>query len=348
MKNQIRDTNRSGKLVEYIRGKIVSGEWSPGMKLPVRKHFEKDFGAANTVQSAFSVLLAEGFLTAAPRVGTCVSTHPPHLNRIGIAIARNENEVRYWQELVNAARAVAAERGMELEIYRNLASSAPEWERLQNDALNFRISAVISTFICSADSEILKIRLPKAVPGLPLETTNTLAFYGDDKLLAVRGLDYLQQHGADRIAYFGNYRQESAIARAFREEVNRRNLYCPEDWRFYIDKNSLDVVPKIAKLLMSLPPGERPNGIFIADDNFTAAVAEGLANADLPVVSHYNWTVGNNEHFPAKCLGYDLKDMMNKIFEAFRQYHKTGTLKKFIQEKPIFEEEFNMESIKND
>ena len=98
---------------------------------------------------------------------------------------------------------------------------------------------------------------------------------------------------------------------------------------------------------MALPEKERPDGIFIGDDNYTSVVVKGLASTtvclpyELPIVAHYNWSVGTRDHFPVKCLGFDLKSMLMKVFEAFRIYHESGYLAKSLEEPAVFEEELN-------
>ncbi len=75
-----RNPAKRDEIVLYIRRKIVSGEWPPTGRLPPRSWFETKFNvAAHTVQSAFRIIMEQGFLVAERRLGTRVHPRPPHL-----------------------------------------------------------------------------------------------------------------------------------------------------------------------------------------------------------------------------------------------------------------------------
>ncbi len=161
--------------------------------------------------------------------------------------------------------------------------------------------------------------------------------------LVERALDYLQAQGSSRIALFANI--GSSIPSAFDAEVKRRNLYSPEKWRFKVSLLTQELAEKIAHLLMCFPEAERPDGIFVSDDNLAAAVIKGIASTrlripeDISIISHYNWSMGMHEQCPAKRLGFDLKSMLFKTFEVFQVYHDSGRFSPVLEASPVFEEE---------
>ena len=351
------------KQVEHaIKDLIVSGEWKLGEKLPTYDELEIRFQVSRiTLQQVVSQLKRDGYITSRVRQGLFVSLRPPHLTRIGIVIPRDESQVRFWSEVVKSAHVVADRLGKELVIYRNMEISEDSEKQLMLDVENRLLSGILFLFSVFPGGRGYSVfsnsLVPKAIPAsVALQDRNiggSLIFQLNELQMVRRALDYLQERGCSRIAYFGNI-GSSVVSSAFAEEVEKRRLYSPEEWRFPTAMENVELAGKIARLLMALPERERPEGIFIGDDNFTSVVVKGLASTkvrlpdELPVVSHYNWSVGARDHFPVKCLGFDLKSMLYRIFEAFQDYYETGVLAKTLLEPAVFEEELILNKTKEE
>jgi DNA-binding LacI/PurR family transcriptional regulator len=113
----------------------------------------------------------------------------------------------------------------------------------------------------------------------------------------------------------------------------------------------VELAEKIAYLLMCFSGKDRPDGIFISDDNLASAVRKGIASTrlripeDVAIVSHYNWSAGMRDHLQVKGIGFDLKSMLFKIFEAISSYHESGHLPELLEVAPVFEEELSVNQI---
>lgn len=355
-----RKTSKWKRVEQAIKELIVSGQWKLGEKLPTYDELEIQFQVSRiTLQQVVAQLKRDGYITSRARQGLFVSLHPPHLTRIGIVIPRDEAQVRFWYEVVKTARIVAEHLGRELVIYRNMEVSEEAERQLMLDVENRLLSGILFLYSISAGERGYSIfrdpQVPKAVPASTFlrgkrPSGLTLCFQLDERRMVCRALDYLQKCGCSRIAYFGNI-GGSAVGTTFVDEIGSRGLYSPEEWHFPVAMQNVEIAGKIAQLLMALPEQKRPDGIFIGDDNFTSIVVKGLASTkvrlpdELPVVAHYNWSVGSRDHFPVKCLGFDLKSMLQRIFEAFQTFYETGTLSQTLLEPPVFEEELNVNQI---
>ncbi len=324
----------------------------PGDKLPTYDELEELFKVSRiTLQQVVTHLKRDGYLESVARQGLFVSRKPPFLNRVGLVIPRDETRMRFWRELINSARAMADLLGKELVIYRNLTNSDEVEKQLIHDTANKLLAGIFFAYApvpedrgysVYTDPSVLKVvsRIGGIPPGLSIPyTLNELQ-------LASRALDYLQEEGCRRIALIANIGNNPTLA-AYLDEIKKRGLYSPRKWCFQIATENLEIAENIVQILMDLPPDERPRGIFICDDNFTAAVAKGLAATnvripeELSIAAHYNWSSGPAEYLPAKCLGFDLNSLMLKSFRAFDEYYATGKLVKKIEESVYFENELN-------
>ena len=67
-------------LSKMLRDRIVKGIYEPTTQLPTRDDLEKQFKASRiTIQRAFDILIKEGFAIPRGRLGTFVTSIPPHL-----------------------------------------------------------------------------------------------------------------------------------------------------------------------------------------------------------------------------------------------------------------------------
>ena len=331
-----------------IRKLIVSDQWKVGQKLPTYDELELSFKVSRvTLQQVMRSLKQDGFITSLVRQGLFVSSSPPHLKRVGIVVPRDEGDVRFWKELVLSARAVAEHLGKELVVYRNMESS-PEVERqLQHDVDGNLLAGLIFTSPIAQGNPGRAVyegsSLPKAVFSSAVSAGPVMQFKLNDSLLVSRALDYLQSQGRFKIALFSNIGLR--IPAVFDEEIARRKLNSPQSWRFKVALENLDLAGQIACLLTCLPGKERPDAIFISDDNLALSVIKGIASTrfripeDIAIISHYNWSVGVRERLPVKSLGYDLKSMISRIFESFEAYRESGALPASLDVAPVFEDE---------
>ncbi len=343
-------TSKWKQVESAIRKLIVSGKWKVGDRLPTYDELELRFKVSRiTLQQVIRHLKHDGFITSLVRQGLFVSKTPPNLTRVGIVVPRDENEVRYWKELILSARTVASILGKEIVVYRNMENSPESERQLLHDLANHMLSGIIFTYPIlpgkpgySAYSNPI---IPKVISTNDVQTKLTMRFQLNNPQMVKRALDYLQKRKCSRIALFSNL--GTGISSVYDDEIKRRKLHSPGKWQFNVSLLNVELAEKIAYLLMCFPEKERPNGIFVSDDNLASAVIKGIASTrlripeDISIVSHYNWSVGIQNHLQVKSIGFDLKSLMFKIFDALRMYHESGQLLELLEVAPVFEEELS-------
>lgn len=106
--------------------------------------------------------------------------------------------------------------------------------------------------------------------------------------------DVFNQHGLEYYEHF---------VQSFNLEV------LSEDKPFWIER--------FLKLLFSLPEPERPNGIFVTDDNFVGRTYRGLVNigiqlgVDVDLIGHANFPVDQAAYPEIYRLGYNVPDTIS-------------------------------------
>lgn len=88
-----------------------------------------------------------------------------------------------------------------------------------------------------------------------------------------------------------------------------------------------DEASYIVRLLMSLPKDQRPDGLYISDDNLVQSVCRGLIESgikvgtELHVASHRNYPSQTNHILPVHDVVFDIRQMLSiclKRLEAKR------------------------------
>ena len=311
-----------------IRRRIVNRVYEPGARLPTYDELESEFSLSRLMlQQVMRHLKQDGFVTSRVRQGLFVNPKPPHLNRIGVVTPRFDR-VRFWEELNKSARLVAEERGLELVPYRNAEGDEAVVRQLRYDMENHLIGGLVSPMPIPESWDPATIPVPALVPNVP-QTPLAIPYMLQDELLVRRALVRLQQRGVTRLAVIGNL-STNQIHHYLDRELPKFHLYCRPEWRFGISLESREAIENIVRLLLSLPPDQRPDGIFVTDDNYTSEVVTGVAATplrvpdDLTIVSHYNWSTKPFDKLPVEYLGYDLVELLQLGFSAIQSCRETG------------------------
>ncbi len=106
-------------LAAHIRGKIVSGEWEPGFRLPTRRMFQAEFGSSNLVNAAFQILLDEEFIRVNDfrQGGTVVNPEPPFLRRYAVLLGGTPETVDFHARAVLGAVETLRGEGREIDVH---------------------------------------------------------------------------------------------------------------------------------------------------------------------------------------------------------------------------------------
>src|SRR5580700_7564708 len=150
-----RSAKQAGILTD-LRGRIISGEYAPGMRLPTRMQYQETFQLSSiTVQSAIDCLIADGFVVPRGRLGTFVAERPPHLHRFGLIIPGRQEDLFFWRALV-AAMQERMRSDADLRIYMSIDGRRGDEERLLAEDLRCqRLAGVVMTSSFLSDVEPL-------------------------------------------------------------------------------------------------------------------------------------------------------------------------------------------------
>lgn len=327
---------------------ILDGAWLPGSRIPPYFALEKDFGVSRvTMQQIVARLKDDGFLYSRERQGLFVCPCLPFRHRIGLVLPSTEKNNLFWEQLLREAELVGRELDREFVVFRNISRpfcEGPELECLAYDIRERRLAGLLFSFL-PAQCPKPEIFQDKSLPLLTFSNesmTGVCNLRLDNAGLAQRGVDWLRAQGCRRVVLLCRG-ENSEIAQHYRAAALTGGLFCPPHWQLPVQNEELGA--KLAQLLWSLPVAERPDGLFIADDNLTEPVLAGLAAAgarvpqELKILSHCNWRDGLPQELPVRYLGYDIRDIMRQTVALIDRYHLDGLCPGEICIPAFFEEE---------
>lgn len=353
VKRRPKRNTKQEQIVATIRRQIISEELISGSKLPTYDVLEKEFKVSRmTMQQALGQLKNDGFVNAVERQGMFVSKRVPHLSRFGFLLPSHERNNHFWELLLSEAKLYAEEMGYEIVVYRRLGKdyeSQSEWERLVDDLKAERIGGMFIPFPlreCQHLDVFKDSSLPKFIFN-KTDVPNVSQIELNEKEFVVKTLDYFIERNHNKVAFLCQW-GKPPIYHYFIEEAQKRGMQTAEAWQFSLQ--NYETADNIMQLLMSMPVNQRPNAIFIADDHLTEHASRGIIKSgvklsrDVSIVAHHNWSGKFQPLLPIQYIGYDIRNIIENIIEAMRQYHLT---KKFIEKKvfnPLFEEDYNFKT----
>ncbi len=332
-RSKYRPSGKTRTIAESLRRQIVSGVLSPGAKLPTRLELIEWFGASPvTVQRALERLAADGFVRARGKLGTHVCDTPPHLARYALVFPghpphnRDGHDVpRFWLVLANQAAVVAQARGLEIEV---LYLPREQLDGPAAQALDRKIRAHLlaglilggppgvygNSFVLNEEPTLPRVAICQPDPHYPRVGSIRLA----GEQLPRRAMQHLAAQGCRRAAVIANWGQGSD---AFVSAAAQQGLTMPEHWVQFVSIATPEAAGNLVRLLLS-HPDDRPDGLFIADDNLVESVAGGLVRAgirvpdDLRVLAHCNFPAPAPSVLPFVRLGYDAHAVVCAAVEA--------------------------------
>ncbi len=324
------------RMEEAIKDQIISGQWRCGEKIPSYEGLGKLFGVSQiTVRQVIANLKQQNYLISRERQGVFVCEKPPFRSRIGIAMANELRQVKFWREMAHSLHLAASKRGCELVIYENLQHEPAARERLLNDLKRRLLGGLYVTFREETADELFpQWRVEPDIPKFTFEPyhppyPNQVVLKLGSNLLIRRGVEYLHGQNCRRIAYFGNHGAERLLPE-YQKQIKAFNLESPPEWQLFFMMEIKEMAAKTANLLLQLPVERRPQAFFVSDDNLTLPVLQGVIEAgvkvprDLVILSHCNWPEPQSNLLPVKYLGYNLADVAERSLDALNRYYEDG------------------------
>lgn len=322
---------KQSEILGIVRGQIISNKIPPGGRLPTRLELEKKFNASSvTIQKALDQLAQEGFIEAHGRRGTFVSDKPPHLTRYGLVFTSRPPASgdwnRWWQTLENEARVMNEREGLNWVMYYNVdprVRTGNEYEELAEDVKSHRVAGLLFAchpFIFHNTPVLDHPGVPRiAFTGEPYQPgMGAIQFNGHAQTEKMFG--FLRKQGRKKLATLCN----ASADHQGTDSVKIAKQYGMEARPYWMQGVPL-LEPtwgqNVVHLMMTLAPANRPDALWIKDDNLIEHACAGLVDAgvrvgkDLDVVAHCNFPWHTPSILPVKRCGFDAREMLRSAIQ---------------------------------
>ena len=324
-------------LEQALKHSILTGELSPGTRLPTLEQLNLEFNASKaTFQHVINRLKKQGFIRSVERQGMFVADHLPCETHFGLVFDRKTNA--FLKKIEEQADFLNQEGRWQFSVFRNEYSPAlleRNWNTLR-ERLQERTLAGLFFFFNPVDEEILQlIREFSEVPMLMYD------YYPDHETLLVlkmepescaeKSLSLFLERGITRLAVI--CKPDQPLTTSFRNAARKKGIEIPDRWCLPAPEYSSEGARNIVMLLLSLPPEQRPRGLYLTDDNLLNAVQAGIVESgvrvpqDLTVVCHTNFPDPPETVIPVPKVGFDNRELLRRSIEAVREFRRTGRVR---------------------
>jgi len=339
----VRDSPRQREIVEALRKRILSGEFAPGSRVPSVSELAAAHNASTrTAQSALVHLQESGFISARPGAGSFVAETPPHLSHFAMVFRQGPQHDGWWSQFLVAWKREAerfaapdgegGRRGFRFSFFcldQQLAGKPAERE-LQSALGSDLLAGLVFPLFPDAlrGTAILADRKTPKVACVD-EPVEGFTIMKPDGCLAEKAFTYLASRGRRRVAILVPSFYERGtlpVDRLVREATNC-GLTTYRHWVQGIDISCPEWAANSTESLFRRG-GQRPDALFIRDDNLVPDATQGLLNAgvrvpdDVEVVAHCNFPHPTRSVVPAKRIGYDVRHLLHLSVEIIERQRR--------------------------
>lgn len=311
------------EILSVLRREIVAGQLQPGAQLPTRTELESRFHASrHTVQRAIDHLRRAGFVRVNGRQASYVSDRPPHLYRFALifkSMPQHERWNSFFAGLERAAtgysgatgdsRFITVHHGVEDHLdNREMAQLRRDVQTRSLAGLFFPEHPFVTELARSelgtapviACAAIMEPRAGDSMGTVYLESMWELAFAE------------LAATGCRRVALL----VAPIDTKPLLAGASRYGLTIRPEWVHRVCLDHPACAREVTHLLLAGRPGERPDGLFVADDNLVPYAQAGILDAgvrvpdELRVIAHSNFPWATPSALPAVRLGYDVREVL--------------------------------------
>ncbi len=333
-----RRSAKQAGILSDLRGRIISGEYAPGMRLPTRTQYQESFQLSSiTVQSAIDCLIADGFVIPRGRLGTFVAARPPHLHRFGLVIPGRPEELYFWQALV-AAMQERMRSDADLRIYMSVDGRHGDEERqLAEDLRCQRLAGVVmtSSFLTDVEPLVHFPMLPQvSIMGPLRDHPRVAAVQLDWESFFASALDYFAARGRTRMALIGAQGHEQEWYQILNHKARARGIEMRAHWTHFLHPSpSSNSAQSLTHLLFHPDQRERPDCLLISDDHLVESASVGLVAAqlrvpgDIDVIGHGNFPLPSRAKVPITHLGYDAAEIIDVALSMLREMRQARSIR---------------------
>lgn len=329
---------RQRALLEDWRGRILSGEWAPGMRLPTVRELEAQFETSRvTVQTVQDRLRRDGFLVMRGRAGTFVCEHPPHQSRYALVFPfppGSDQWTQFHAALLQEAQAVGERGHRQMPCYfGGLLSGEGSYAELFDEVNAHRLAGAIfahvgETFANTplADNPHLPtIGIGGASPG---EMIINLDFHS----LIGQAVRHLVARGRRKIAVIELQSSYAWVEGMVEPLMTAVGVTFRRRWVQSIAMVNTGWMTSCLELLLYTGQDERPDGLILLDDNLVPEASRALealgvrVPEDLDVVAHANFPWPTSCSLPFQRVGFNIRHLLETCLNQLDLHRQGATV----------------------
>jgi DNA-binding transcriptional regulator YhcF (GntR family) len=329
VKMRTRPPIKRSLIEESLRREIVSGRIRPGGRMPTRSEIETRFAAGPfTVQRAIDRLAGDGFVVARGPQGTFVAERPPHLCCYALVFREHPSESRFWSALWKEASNVERSGPRKVEVFDRVGRHTGDsnYERLFDAVKAQRLAGLIfaneptyyhdTPILTEPGMPRVALMRDRVAPGVSAVELDLRSFLNV-------ALDFFAASGRRRLAVLSaTMFRNDTYQEVFSRGAEKRGLMAPNYWQQQPDYGNPKAIHNCVHLLMRGAQRERPDCLFIADDNLveeaTAALATTGLNVpgDVEVLAHCNFPWPAPSSTPVRRIGFDARQIIEGCIQS--------------------------------
>lgn len=300
------------------------------------------------IQGVVDQLRREGFVVVnGRRGGTFVSSHPPHLFHYAVIFpdmpsGDHRTWSRFYQAMSNEIALMQGERRFFL--YHGIDGHA------ENKQLDELITAMrdrrFAGLIFACPTTLLWTSPLMTEPGTPrVAALGAPPFVPGLNFLNAteKALDYFQSRGCKKIAMLTNASSEPSSHELFFAGVKARGMHSRVEWVQEISLSTSHTSRRIVHLMFNPNQNERPDALFVSDDNLVEYATAGIVDAgvkpgELEVVGHCNFPWPTPSVVMLRRLGYDMRQVLQMCVNCI-DAQRAGRAIPPLEVRPLFEDE---------
>lgn len=318
---------KHGQILAELRGKIVSGEWPAGTRLPIRLELARDYKTTVvTVQKALHRLIEDGFVVARGRIGTFVSDVLPHLSHYALAFPSRPHQVGWTHihdNFLKLRDELEAEGDRKIPIYLDVGDEGVPVDArpLLVDARARKLAGVV--FVSPApltahsllDDPNLFLSAFAANcphPRLPVANTTVSTFV----TRAVERLAEMRRKSVAVIVSATSANTSTEYREFLPAAIASKGMTTRPHWIIPIHPATPQGARAVVQLLFDRDAKHRPDALIISDDHLVEEAVAGLLAADVrvpsevEVIAHCNYPFLPASVLPVTWLGFDLRRVL--------------------------------------
>ena len=301
----------------------------PGETLPTYDRLADRFNASRaTFCYVLNNLKKDGYIVTVKRQGTFVADRPPCHHRFGLIFPYPSPNL-FWVKMQSEFSAFCSRTGNEVMSFYGsgdlLRARRADWTGLFEELSRGRLAGLL--FVAEFNQELFH-EIAVTFPKVPI-----VSFYFRES--PEPNVGYLQLSDTEKIRKVVEYFRMLQVKRAaligrgspvnlenFAEQCRLSGIETREEWMLLASESHPKAVSNLLRLLFSLPPERRPDGLYITDDNLIDNAQKTILDCkisvprELKLVTHCNFPEYNHPALPMGRVGPDLRSMITQ-FMAF-------------------------------